>query len=93
VRAEPDDQQQREAEAPMARPSPKLCIPMPTAMSIDSPAAWARAASGPAGIRAGCAIAAPGPSGRSRAARCFIHRSKYTRPISPAPTHTSITPP
>ena len=30
---------------------------------------------GPAGIRAGCAVAAPGPSGRSRAARRCIHRS------------------
>ena len=77
----------------MASPSPKLCIPMPTAMSSERLAARARAASAPDGIAAGRAVAAPGPSGRMAAARRFIHRSKYTSPISPAPRQPSMTPP
>ena len=64
------------ADEPIARPSPKLCRPMPTAMSSDSSAALALAASGPEGSTGLCATAAPGPSGRIAAARRFIHRSK-----------------
>src|SRR5262249_26648430 len=78
------------AEDPIASPSPKLCIPMPTAMSSDNSAALARAASGPAGSSGLYAVAAPGPSGRSAAARRFIQRSKETRLITPPAGQPSI---
>ena len=64
------------ADEPIASPSPKLCRPIPVAMSSDSSAALTLAASGPAGSSGLCATAAPGPSGRIAAVRRFIQRSK-----------------
>ena len=81
VRAEADDEQNRQAEPPaaaelpMARPSPKLCRPIPTAIIMDSCAARDRASGVPTWLSADPAVAAPGPSRRTGALRRAIARS------------------